>query len=127
MSRLLLELDLTGGLAIAPPQDLLGRLQAARTPTPSGVLQALSDAAEDPDVHGLVAKLGGERLRLAQAQELAEAVQAFRAAGKRTWAWAETFGEGGAGTPSYLLAAAFDEVWLQPSGEVAITGVAVEA
>ncbi len=128
MTRLLLELDLTGGLAVAPPQDLLGRVQGARTPTPSGVLHALADAAEDPDVHGLVAKLGGAgRLRLAQAQELAEAVRRFRAAGKRTWAWAETFGEGGPGTPSYLLAAAFDEVWLQPSGEVAVTGVAVEA
>src|SRR4051794_29607082 len=128
MTRLLLELDLTGGLAVAPPQDLLGRVQAARTPTPSGVLRALSDAAEDPDVHGLVAKLGGGgRLRLAHAQELAEAVRAFRAAGKRTWAWAETFGEGGPATPSYLLAAAFDEVWLQPSGEVGLTGVAVEA
>src|SRR4051794_39856922 len=127
MSRLLLELDLTGGLAVAPPQDLLARVQSARTPTPSGVLQALSDAAEDPDVHGLLAKVGGGRLRLAQAQELAEGVRAFRAAGKRTWAWAETFGEDGPGTPSYLLAAAFDEVWLQPSGDVGLTGVAVEA
>src|SRR4051812_45264728 len=98
MTRLLLELDLPGGLGVAPPQDLLGRVQAARTPTPSGVLQALADAAEDPDVHGLIAKVGGGRLRLAQAQELAEGVRAFRAAGKRTWAWAETFGEGGSGT-----------------------------
>jgi protease-4 len=128
MTRLLLELDLTGGLAVAPPQDVLGRVQAARTPTLTGVVQALADAAEDPDVHGLLAKLGGGgRLRLAQAQELAAAVKAFRAAGKRTWAWAETFGEGGLGTPSYLLAAAFDEVWLQPSGDVGLTGVAVEA
>jgi protease IV len=128
MTRLLLELDLTGGLAVAPPQDLLGRVQAARTPTPSGVVKALAEAAEDPDVHGLVAKLGGGgRLRLAQAQEIAEAVRAFRAAGKRTWAWAETFGEGGSGTASYVLAAAFDELWLQPSGDVGVTGVAVEA
>src|SRR5919199_952583 len=128
MTRLLLELDLTGGLAAAPPQDLLGRVQAARTPTQTGLVNALADAAEDPDVLGLVAKVGGDgRLRLAQAQELAEAVRAFRAAGKRTWAWAETFGEGGAGTPSYVLAAAFDEVWLQPSGDVGLTGVALEA
>jgi protease IV len=128
MTTVLLELDLTGALAAAPPPDLLGRLQAARTPTLSGVVRALADAAEDPDVHGLVAKLGGAgRLRLAQAQELAEAVRSFRAAGKRTWAWAETFGEGGPGTPPYVLAAAFDEVWLQPSGDVGLTGVAVEA
>src|SRR4051794_27549765 len=113
MTRLLLELGLPARLAGAPSQGLLGRVRGARPPTPTGVLQALSDAAEDPDVHGLVVKLGGGgRLRLAQAQELAGAIEAFRAAGKRTWAWAETFGEGGPGTPSYLLAAAFDEVWL---------------
>jgi protease-4 len=128
MTPVLLELDLTGALAAAPPQDLLGRVQAARTPTLSGVVRTLADAAQDPAVHGLVAKLGGPgRLRLAQAQELAEAVRALRAAGKRTWAWAETYGEGGPGTPPYLLAAAFDEVWLQPSGDVGLTGVAVEA
>src|SRR5919199_1304776 len=128
MTRLLLELDLTGGLAAAPPQDLLGRVQAARTPTQTGLMNSLADAAEDPDVHGLVAKVGGDgRLRLAQAQELAEAVRGFRAAGKPTWGGGETVGAGGAGTPSYVLAAAFDEVWLQPSGDVGLTGVAVEA
>ena len=126
MTPVLLELDLTVPLAGAPPTDLLGRLQAARTPTLQGVVDALHTAAEDPDVLGLVAKLGG-RLPLAQAQELTEAVRAFRRAGKRTWAWAETFGEGGPGTPPYVLATAFDEVWLQPSGDVGLTGVAVEA
>jgi protease-4 len=126
MTPVLLELDLTVPPADAPPTDLLGRVQAARTPTLQGIVDALHTAADDPQVHGLVAKLGG-RLRLGQAQELTEAVRAFRRAGKRTWAWAETFGEGGPGTPPYVLATAFDEVWLQPSGDVGLTGVAVEA
>ena len=124
--QLLLELDLTQGLAAAPPPDLLGRLQTARGLTLTGVLERLADAADDPDVVGLVAKVGGGRLRLAQAQEIALAVRAFRLNGKHAWAWAETFGEGGPGTPGYVLAAAFDEIWLQPSGDVGITGVAVE-
>ena len=124
--KLLLELDLTHALAAAPPPDLIGRLQTARGLTLTGALERLAEAADDPDVVGLVAKVGGGGLRLAQAQEIALAVRAFRAAGKRAWAWAETFGEGGPGTPGYVLAAAFDEVWLQPSGDVGITGVAVE-
>src|SRR3954451_21566773 len=124
--RLLLELDLTHGLAAAPPPDLLGRLQTARGLTLTGVLERLAEAADDPAVVGLITKVGGGGLRLAQAQEIALAVRAFRTNGKRAWAWAETFGEGGPGTPGYALAAAFDEVWLQPSGDVGVTGVAVE-
>ena len=124
--RLLLELDLTGGLGVAPPSDLLGRLQAARALTMTVAVRKLAEAEDDPAVRGLVAKVGGGRLRLAQAQEIAAAVRSFRAAGKRAWAWAETFGELGPGTPGYTVAAAFDEVWLQPSGDVGLTGVAVE-
>jgi protease-4 len=124
---LLLELDLTGGLLPAPPQDVAGRLQSRGTPTLPGVVRALREAAQDPDVHGLVAKLGGGRLRLADAQELTGAVRAFRNEGKRAWAWAESFGELGPGTAGYLLACAFDEIWLQPSGDVGLTGVAVQS
>src|SRR3954453_6170959 len=124
--KLLLELDLTHGLAAAPPPDLLGRLQTARGLTLTGVLERLADAADDPNVAGLIAKVGGGGLRLAQAQELALAVRAFRGAGKRAWAWAETFGEGGPGTPGYVVAAAFDEVWPQPSGGAGAPAAPVE-
>ncbi len=124
---LLLELDLTAGLLPATPTDLAGRLQARGTPTLPGVVRALKEAAQDRHVHGLVAKLGGGRLRLADAQELAGAVRAFREEGKRAWAWAESFGELGPGTSGYLLACAFDEIWLQPSGDVGLTGVAVQS
>jgi protease-4 len=124
---LLLELDLTGGLLPAQPPDLAGRLQSRGTPTLPGVVRALGEAAQDPQVQGLVAKIGGTSLRLADAQELAAAVQGLRARGKRTWAWAESFGEFGPGTAGYLLATAFDEIWLQPSGDLGLTGVAIES
>src|SRR3954466_13712894 len=114
--RLLLELALTHGLAAAPPPDLLGRLQTARGLTLTGVLERLAEAADDPAVGGLIPKVGGGGLRLAQAQEIALAVRAFRTNGKRAWAWAETFGEGGPGTPGYALAAPFGGVVLQAGG-----------
>jgi protease-4 len=41
-------------------------------------------------------------------------------------AWSESFGEGGHGTVPYYLASAFDRVYLQPTGEVGLTGVALE-
>jgi protease IV len=125
-SRVLLELDLTEPPLEAPPADPIGFLQARRRPTLRGVVDALRDAAGDDRVAGLVARVGG-RVPLARAQELRDAVRAFAATGKPAVAWAETFGEGSPGTLPYLLATGFGELWLQPSGDLGLTGVAVEA
>jgi protease-4 len=124
---LVLELDLTEPLLEAPPPDPLGRALARRRGLLGDVLDGLRKAADDPHVAALVAKVGGARMPLARAQELRDAVAEFRRSGKRAVAWAETFGETGHGTVGYYLATAFDEIWLLPSGDVAITGVAVEA
>jgi len=124
--RVLLELDLTEAPPETGPSDPLGMLRSRRRPTLRAVVDALADAATDPHVAGLVVRVGG-RLPLARAQELRDAVITFRAGGKPAVAWAETFGEGDSGSVAYLLATAFGQVWLQPSGELGLTGVAVEA
>ncbi|HEX6755442.1 MAG TPA: signal peptide peptidase SppA [Mycobacteriales bacterium] len=124
--RVVLELDLTEAPGEAPPGDPVGYVAARRRPTLAGTVRALRDAAEDPDVAGLVARVGG-RLPLARAQELRDAVHRFAATGKPAVAWAETFGEGEPATVPYLLATGFSEIWLQPSGDLGLTGVAVEA
>src|SRR4051794_41824377 len=67
---LLLELDLTGGLLPAQPPDVAGRLQSRGTPTLPGVVRALAEAADDPQVHGLLAKIGGTGPRPAAAPGL---------------------------------------------------------
>lgn len=51
----------------------------------------------------------------------------FRAAGKPVVCWAETFGELTPGNVGYHLATAFDEIWLQPSGDVGLVGVMAES
>jgi protease-4 len=50
-------------------------------------------------------------------------VEEFRDAGKLTVAWAETFGEFSAGNVPYYLATAFDTIYLQPSGDLGLTGI----
>ena len=55
-----------------------------------------------------------------------DAIADFRAKGKFAIAFADTFGEGGPGTRPYYLATACDEIWLQPLGEVGITGLRSE-
>jgi protease IV len=122
-SPYLLELDLTQPLLEERPSDVLGRLQTRRRALLPDVVRALGEAASDPKVCGLIAKIGSRHMGLAQAQELRDAVAGFRAAGKKAVAWCETFGELTGATVPYYLASEFDEIWLQPSGEVGFAGV----
>ncbi|MEV0378426.1 signal peptide peptidase SppA [Nonomuraea sp. NPDC050643] len=123
---LVLELDLTEGLTEGPPTDPLAAVLSMRKTRLSDVLSGLKRARQDPRVKALVVKLGGQPLGLAMVQELRQAVVHFRASGKLTVAFAETFGEFGGGTVPYYLATAFERLYLQPSGDVGLTGVALE-
>ncbi|TCC21821.1 signal peptide peptidase SppA [Kribbella speibonae] len=123
----LLELDLTRGVLETPPASPVAAFRARHLPTLRELVGALRKGARDDGVVGVVAHIGGNRLSLAQVQELREAVADFRTSGKAAVAWTESFGEAGQGTVPYYLATAFDEIWLQPSGDLAITGVSVQA
>jgi protease-4 len=122
----LLELDLTRPLVEVEPEDPLAKLRARSQPRLRAVLKTLYDAGSDPHVVGLVAKIGSTGMALAQAQEIRAAVGAFVSSGKPTVAWAETFGENSPASVSYYLASGFGEVWVQPSGEVNLLGIAME-
>jgi protease IV len=125
--RVLLELDLSRGLREAPPASPIGALRAVHVPTLRGVVEALWRAARDERVVGLVAHLGAKQPTLAQSGELRSAVAAFRAAGRPAVCWAETFGELVPGNVGYHVAASFDEIWLQPSGDVGLVGFTAES
>ncbi|GII92576.1 signal peptide peptidase SppA [Sinosporangium siamense] len=122
---LVLELDLTEGLVEGPPADPLDALLSRRKARLADVLGGLKRARQDPRVKALIVKVGGP-LGLAAVQELRQAVIQLRSSGKLTIAYAETFGEFGAGTVPYYLATAFERVYLQPSGDVGLTGVVME-
>ncbi len=90
------------------------------------LVTGLEAAAGDDRVKGLVAHVGSGPLNMAYAQEIRDAVKAFRAKGKFAVAFAETFGEAGDGNTHYYLATAFEEIWLQPSGDVKLVGFSLE-
>ncbi len=121
----LLELDLTELPAAPDPGDPLERLRSRGRHLWRPTLRALHDAADDKQVAGLIAKIGGT-LPWAAMQELRLAVLAFAASGKPTLAWAESFSEGRGEMAGYVLASAFDEIWLQPGGMVGMLGVGAE-
>ncbi|MGN6608127.1 MAG: signal peptide peptidase SppA [Jatrophihabitans sp.] len=120
---LLLELDLTQPPAAPEPDDLLSRLQARSRPQLRPVLRAQHDAGRDRRVRGLIVKVGGA-LPWAVMQELRRGVQAFARTGRPTLAWAESFAD--SDTAAYVLATAFDEIWLQPGGSVGALGIGLE-
>ena len=83
---------------------------------------AIHRAAEDDRVAGLIARVQIPAAAAGPVQELRDAIAAFSAV-KPSLAWAETY----PGTLSYYLASAFREVWMQPSGTVALVGFATNA
>jgi len=123
---LILELDLTDGIGEGPVSDPLSAFMSRRRARLQDIIEGLRRARQDDRVRALVVKVGGGRIGLARMQELREAVGAFRESGKLTVAWSETFGEFTHGNVPYYLATAFDRIYLQPSGSVGLTGVAVE-
>jgi protease-4 len=125
-SALVLELDLSDGIVEGQPADPVSALLSMRRTHLRDVLDGLRRARTDERVRALIVKIGGNRIGLAMAQELRDAVRAFRDSGKLAVAWAESFGEVSRGTVPYYLATAFETIYMQPSGDLALTGVALE-
>ncbi|WP_106239035.1 signal peptide peptidase SppA [Allonocardiopsis opalescens] len=123
---LVLELDLTEGVFDNPPTDPVGQLLALRRTRLADVVDGLRRAARDHRVQALVARVGGRPIGIAKVQELRAAIAEFRAAGKYTVAWTESFGELAGGTVPYYLASAFERIRLQPSGDLALSGLSIE-
>jgi protease IV len=123
---LILELDLTDGVTEEPPTDPVSAVLTMRRSRLADLLDGLRRARSDQRVKALVVKVGGRPIGLATVQEIRRAVEEFRDAGKLTVAWAESFGEFSAGNVPYYLATAFDTIYLQPSGDLGLTGIAME-
>lgn len=119
-----LDLDLTHSLGEGG-EDRLGGL-LGHDASLRDVLDALERGRKDPRVKGVLARLGGDQIGFAQTQELRAAIDRFRASGRFAVAYAESYGDGGSGNRAFLLASAFDDVWLQPLGMVGLTGLSAE-
>lgn len=126
-AKTILEINLEQGLAETESDDPFASFGPLKKPTLRAVLSALERASEDQRVVALIAKIGGGSIGFAQAQELRDAIVAFRAKGKTAVAFAETFGEVSPGNGGYYLATAFEQIYLQPSGDIGLTGLIAEA
>jgi protease-4 len=125
--RAVLQLDLADGVVETWPENPLARASMGEAVRLRDLVQSLDAAGRDPRVKGIVARLGAGPLGMARAQEIRDAIIAFRHQGKFAIAFAESFGEAGDGNAHYYLATAFDRIWLQPSGAVELTGPMIES
>jgi len=121
----ILEADFEKGLVEYVPDDAVAKVVSGKAPTVLGVIKALERATTDDRVVGLIARVAKRGCRCANS-EIRDGIIAFRAKGKPAIAYAETFGEGTKGNGSYYLATAFDEIYLQPSGDVGLAGLMAE-
>lgn len=132
------------GLAVEVPErlvltvDLRGTLADRSEPAPWTLFQrepaldltdtviALDQAARDPRVRGILARIDATAHGLAAAQELHDAVRRLRAAGKFAFAHADSIGALDPGNEGYLLASAFERIVLGPAGAIGLTGLSIE-
>ena len=112
------------GLDLREPIDdsaaSAGSFLAQRHVTVMDIVLGLDAAGRDRRVKGVVMRLGNGAISSAQGQEIAAAVQRFRAKGKFVIAQASAFF--GAGLGDYLAASAANEIWVQPKSPFSVSG-----
>jgi protease-4 len=124
--KVVLELNLERELVEHIPDDPIARLLYKDRIALRDIVDALHRAETDNRVVGVFAHIGSTPMGMAQIQEIRDAIGAFRKTGKFAIAYSETFGEGGPGNGAYYLATAFDQIFLQPSGDVGLSGLRFE-
>lgn len=125
----ILTIEINGPLVENDHTAELASLLGGKPMALKDIVDAIDQAASDPNVAALVLRLDHARIGLAQAQEIRDAVQRFREASSKnprlTIAFADTYGET-SGTIPYYLATACEEIWLQPVGTIGLTGLYAE-
>ncbi|MDO5676394.1 MAG: S49 family peptidase [Propionibacteriaceae bacterium] len=121
-----LELDLARGLLVAKPTNPLQAIQLINSPTLASLREHLAQAAVDDRVVGLIVHAAPTaQVPLANLEEVAGLIEEFGAK-KKTMAWAESFGELIQGLAGYRVAAAAQQIWVQPTGMLSIEGLELQ-
>jgi protease-4 len=97
-----------------------GSILTPRRVTVMDVVLGLDVASRDQRVKGVLMQLGTGAISTAEAQEIAAAVQRFRAKGKFVTAQASAFFSPALG--DYLAASAANEIWVQPKSPFSTSG-----
>jgi len=124
--EMVLYLELEDGLFEIPEGPDFSAPFAPSAPTLYETIKAIDTAAIDPRVKGMMARMRDGAFEPAHIEELRAAIARFRAAGKFTHIYSDSYGGFGGGLGRYYLASAFEDIWLQPMGMVSITGISID-
>lgn len=124
-TQMVLTLSLEQGLQELQPQTGVISVLSPSIPTLQDIIQTLDLARQDQRVKGLAVHIRDGDFNIATTQELRDAIFRFRKSGKFAFIYADTLGNYPA-MSEYWLATSFDQIWLHPMGELAITGFATE-
>ncbi len=115
-----LHVRITPGIVESPGDEGLIMDPADMPPLTTELATAISEAADDPAISGLLVEIQGTGGGWAQTQELRDAIWRFRDASKPSIAWAEMYGNS-----EYYLASAAQEIHLAPEGLTLVNGLYV--
>ncbi len=118
-ANMVLALDLREPIADSAASP--GSVLTPRRVTVMEVVLGLETAGRDGRVKGMVMKLGNGALSTAEGQEIAAAIERFRA--KDKFVIAQTTAFFGAGLGDYVAASAANEIWMQPKSPFTPSGM----
>ncbi len=121
-----LVIDFTQNINETGENSLLDELQDTSVLRLQSLLQAIELAAVDENIKTLLVRLDTTDLEMAQIEDVARSVMAFRATGKKAYVFSQGFGPLGQGNREYYLATFFDKIYMQPHTTIGLTGVSVE-
>lgn len=123
---MVLVFKLENGIAELPKRPSLLDPFPFMQPTLRNVIDTIEKAKDDERVRGIVFSVKGGGVSISQIQELRTAIENFKESGKFTKIFSPSYADGNGGLGMYYLAAAFDEIWMQPVGMLSISGLNME-
>lgn len=121
-----LELDLRQDITDQDAQNPLAAFQGGGLSVMT-IIETLRKAETDSKVKAVYVRLPEGGMAPAAADELREAFIHFRKVGKKPiWAFSQGLYPSGVVTSTYMLGAATDQFWMQPSSSFQATGIATE-
>ena len=116
-----LALKISGPLPDYVPDNPLNRIFATPPQSLSSLLAQFRKAKADKRIRAILLDVDASGTGWAKSEELRAAIQDFRASGKPVYAYMEM-----GFNKDYYVAAACDKVYMPPSGELFITGLAAD-
>src|ERR1700722_18734902 len=119
-----LVVDASGQINEQRSANLLGAFTGGATLVLHDYVDAIDAARGDPNITGLVVRIGPLETGWAKLEEIRAHLIAFQTSGKPNICY---LGYDGIGNPEYYLASACRQIWLVPTNPVSITGMSAEA